>query len=443
MRHLVSILLSLALVAVGCSGSGSETAGTEGEQGGGGPSRPLVPEGPLDPALESNLDAIFSDPTFLSKGDLPGLGDADDIRVAWPLVDLSRFHQGPDTAFRVNEPLAELIGVTPDDDEIAWVVFSDQLLRWDIPAPPDYLEWKRTVFLTVDESWEPFFDPGADVDWREVTWGGVFRDGIEALTDPPTIPATEAGYLEGDEIIFGAEVDGEARAYPRRHMAVHELVNDTLGGREVALPFCTLCGSVIGYFVDDVAATGEPLEMRTSGLLLRSNKLMYDVPTESLFHQFLGRALTGPLGGTGVELNRFPVVTTTWGEWTAEHPDTTVLIEDAGTGRDYSESDIPDRGIETEGDEPVFPVGAVDDRLTPKARVFGVETPEGAAVAFPVDEAMAALRAGEQVEAFGVVVRLEAGGLVASAVNGPELIGHEAFWFAWSQFRPGTQLAEV
>jgi hypothetical protein len=39
----------------------------------------------------------------------------------------------------------------------------------------------------------------------------------------------------------------------------------------------------------------------------------------------------------------------------------------------------------------------------------------------------------------GVEVRSAAGGLRAFAGKA-ELVSHEAFWFAWSQFKPGTQV---
>lgn len=423
-------LLALALVAAACNSGDSGTDSL--------PPRPQVPDGPLDPTLEANIDEVFTDPTFLTAGDLPALGASGDVRVAWPLVDLARFHESPDTSFRVIEPLEELTGIEPAEDEIPWVVFSDALLAWDVPAPERYLDWKREVFLASDPSWEPFFDETAELDWRQVTWGGIFRDGIEALSDAPTMPGADAAYLDDGETVFGVVVEGEARAYPRRHMAVHELANDTVGGRRVTLPFCTLCGSVIGYFADEPPEGFDTFEMRTSGLLLRSNKLMYDVGTESLFHQFFGNAVTGPLFDEGSELTQFPVVTTTWGRWLEDHPDTTVLVEDAGTGRDY-EAGFLGRGEDEE--DPVFPVGEVDDRLPPKTRVFGVETPEGAAVAFVFEEAVDLLEAGEDVGTFGVELRLDAGGLAASmAGGGPELVGHEAFWFAWSQFRPDTKL---
>ena len=41
--------------------------------------------------------------------------------------------------------------------------------------------------------------------------------------------------------------NGEARAYPQRILAWHEMALDRLGGTELATVYCTLCGTVIPY----------------------------------------------------------------------------------------------------------------------------------------------------------------------------------------------------
>jgi hypothetical protein len=220
-------------------------------------------------------------------------------------------------------------------------------------------------------------------------------------------------------------------------LEVHELVDDTLGGRRVALTYCTLCATAIGYYLDRMPPGVSTLELRNSGLLKRSNKLMYDAATDSLLDQFLGTALTGPLLRAGVTLERFAVVTTTWGDWKLAHPDTGVVARDARPGKEYGPD--PLQGRDDGG--PIFPIGRRDGRLPVQEPVLGVVTPLGVTVAFPVTEAEAELKAGRPVAAGGVEVAVEGGGLVArQADGGPELVSHESFWFAWSQFRPGTLL---
>ena len=65
-------------------------------------------------------------------------------------------------------------------------------------------------------------------------------------------------------------------------------------------------------------------------MLYQSNKLMYDRTTNSVWNQFTGEPVVGPLASSGIRLDFFPSVLTTWEEWLAEHPDTTVLNIDTG-----------------------------------------------------------------------------------------------------------------
>ena len=239
-----------------------------------------------------------------------------------------------------------------------------------------------------------------------------------------------------DRLVFGVTVNGESRAYPRHIMEVHEMVNDELGGRRLAIPYCTLCGSAQAYFTDDVSGADEMPVLRTSGLLSRSNKVMFDLPTFSVFDTFSGEALSGPLRDAGVQLAQTSVVTSTWGDWKAAHPDTTIIAEDGGIGASYPLD--PLRGRDDDG--AIFPIGDVDPRLPAQEKVLGVVTDAGEALAFPVAAARAELDAGRPVSALGVTLVTDASGVRAIRMDGSEVVGHEAFWFAWSQVNPETLL---
>ncbi len=109
-------------------------------------------------------------------------------------------------------------------------------------------------------------------------------------------------------------------AYPVRVLAHHELANDEIAGVPVSMVYCTLCrsGLLFDRRVDD-----DVLDFQTSGLLVESNKIMVDLQTDTLWRHQTGVGLAGPL--EGVELEQYPVLTTSWGEWTAEHPNSEVL----------------------------------------------------------------------------------------------------------------------
>ena len=411
---------------------------------------PAVPDGVLSEGLKSALTVAFVDSVAKSswgRDQTAALVDvvaSEDPRVVWIIADLLRFANGP----QLNASLVDAASQLLDKDlrqQNGWGTVTDHLIAWDIPAPPGYLDYKRAIFTELVPGWERIFVDG-DIDWRLVSWGGVLIDDrpfgetdvpcncIPAADNPPVSSAAEATWLGEDAIVFGIEINGEARAYPRRIMEVREMVNDTLGGRDLGIPYCTLCGAAQAYFTDTLGEGIARPVLRTSGLLSRSNKVMYDVNTYSVFDTFLGKAVTGPLFEQGVELEQASVITTTWAEWKAAHPDTTVLVEALALGRDFDFRN----GRDANG--PIFPIGDVDPRLPVQEDIIGVVTPGGTPLAFQRSTAVAALLRGEPVVVSGVQLVLDGGGVRAVDQNGADLGSHQAFWFAWSQFYPGTDL---
>jgi len=415
------------------------------------PPAPDIPEGPLAPELADDLDLIFGDlGNTVDTAAIGRVGESGDPRAAWLLSDLLRFvHRGHvvDAAVAAFERLTGT--EVPVDPWASWLLITNWLIGWDLPAPPGYLHWKRLLFEFAEPGWAPFFaDEDADVDWRLISWGGVFVDGrpldavrfpcpegcIPALDGPAVTDAAGGDWYPDDRLVFGVVIGGEARAYPKHIMEFHELVNDTLGGRRVGVVYCTLCASAQAYLTDAVPPGFEPLELRTSGLLSRSNKVMFDFHTYSMFDTFTGRAISGSLQDAGLELEMISVRTSTWGDWKAAHPGTTIVARDGGINKVYA--DDPLQGRDDQG--PIFPVGAVDPRLPVQQMVLGVLAPDGTALAFPVQQAADELAAGRPVEMAGVRVTTDGAGLGAAALDGALLASHQAFWFAWSQFHPGT-----
>ena len=173
----------------------------------------------------------------------------------------------------------------------------------------------------IDPDFQLFLgdDKKHEIRIEEIVWGGVKKDGIPALTHPHLLAADDAGYLNDDDLVFGIAINGDARAYPLRILDWHEMLNDTIGGVDVSLAYCTLCGSGI-LFETRIPQFPEPLIFGSSGFLYRSNKLMYDTATNSLWNQFTGRPVVGPLTGSGIELKTRPVVITRWADWRRDNP---------------------------------------------------------------------------------------------------------------------------
>jgi len=130
-----------------------------------------------------------------------------------------------------------------------------------------------------------------------------------------------------------------------------------------------LCGALIVYQTD---FDGQHHELGTSGFLYRSNKLMYDHATESLWSTLQGEPVVGPLVGKKIQLNQRPVVTTTWGDWKNQHPNSTVLSLDTGYRRDYGEGAAYRDYFAT--DELMFELATQDTRLKNKDEVLVLRT---------------------------------------------------------------------
>lgn len=190
----------------------------------------------------------------------------------------------------------------------------------DLKPHEGYDRLRRYLFSSIDPRFDVFFDgaktrPGhMRIRLEEIVWGGVGAlDGIPSLDFPEMIPAVGAAYLKDDDLVFGVSINGDARAYPLRIMGWHEMFNDVIGGQPVALAYCTLCGSGI-LFDTSVEGQDQPFVFGSSGLLYRSNKLMYDQQTHSLWNQFTGEPVTGDLAFSGIRLKTLPVAITTWAD---------------------------------------------------------------------------------------------------------------------------------
>ena len=411
---------------------------------------PAVPTGPLSKELQAAVKVAFVDLVVDGRwGEaqtlaLVQVAQSKDPRLGWIVSDLMRFANGREMTRLLAGAASELMGKNFETRN-PWGDVTDHLIAWDIPAPPDYLTTKRAIFTNVVPGWDKIFVEG-DIDWRLVSWGGVLIDDraydttdkqcncIPAVDNPNVSSAADASWLKDDDIVFGIGLNDEYRAYPRRIMEVREMVNDTLGGRDLGIPYCTLCGSAQAYFTDQLPSGIERPVLRTSGLLIRSNKVMYDITSSSVFDTFLGTAVTGPLAEKKIKLKQASVVTTTWGTWKKAHPETTVMLENYALGRD------PDFRNGRDANGPIFPVGDVDPRLPVHEDIIGVITASGKPVAFQRSKAFLALKRGDKIAFENVRLKLDAGGIKAVDEDGSDLGSHQAFWFAWSQFHRQTAL---
>ncbi|QZX98976.1 DUF3179 domain-containing protein [Halobaculum rubrum] len=161
---------------------------------------------------------------------------------------------------------------------------------------------------------------------REATVsGGPDKDGIPSVDDPSFAPAGEVP-LADDEVVFGYAGEADVKAYTQRVLVWHEITNDTLDGTPVAVTYCPLTGTAMGFERGDTT-------LGVSGKLVNSNLVMYDRATDSRWPQVLATAVDGPREGD--QLREVGLTWTTWGRWREAHPDTEVLTEDTGYAKRY------------------------------------------------------------------------------------------------------------
>lgn len=174
---------------------------------------------------------------------------------------------------------------------------------------------------------------------------GMPKNGLPALVHPKVWTLAELDafsvrrrgrLLVPSDRVAGLVLGGQARAYPLRILAWHEVADDELGGEPIAVSYQPLCGSVVVF---GRRVGGETLTFANSGLVSNSSQLLYDRrggrATESLWSPLGLRAVAGPAAAHGVRLEPLPVVVTTWRHWRSAHPDTTVLAPDPALLDDY------------------------------------------------------------------------------------------------------------
>jgi thiol-disulfide isomerase/thioredoxin len=303
--------------------------------------------------------------------------------------------------------------------------------------------------------------------------GGPPKDGIPSIDNPKFISVEEAeAFLNDEDLVLGIEVNGEAKAYPRKILVWHEIVNDFVGEKPVAVTYCPLCFTGAAF---ERIISGDIVEFGVSGKLYNSDLVMYDRKTDSYWSQITGESIVGELAGS--KLERLPLDTLEWKDWKNLHPNTKVLSTDTGFSRNYGSD--PYTGYYSQ-DSIIFPVDNLDRRLHLKTIVYGIVI-DGAAKAYPEEEVEEiglindvignipvlviydqdsnVVRAFERTfENSTLEFKIEEGELIelssetkwsfrgeglSEIYEGSdlkEIIAPPHFWFAWAAFYPDTEL---
>jgi hypothetical protein len=276
---------------------------------------------------------------------------------------------------------------------------------------------------------------------------GFPKDGVPAMVEPNVFSRSQmedfnqelrrshrGKFLVGSDRVAGVSLGGQARAYPLSILSWHEVVNDTLAGRPIAVTYNPLCDSAAVF---DRHVAGAVKQFGVSGLLYDSNLLMYDrqstAAQESLWSQLQFRAVAGPAAVAAQELDVLPVAVLSWTQWQSEHADTTVLAPDVARMELYGHSYAPYFG----SDKLKFPVSPLPPGDTPlKTPLIAVRV-AGRWHALPVAEIAArAGTPGSWTDTFdGAQVTFRGQDEPKSAWLAEDADGQTpvvyAFWFAW------------
>ncbi|UCG22981.1 MAG: DUF3179 domain-containing protein [Chloroflexota bacterium] len=419
--------------------------------------------------------------------------EAGDERFVAVLLELMRARQIGIVRGDYDEIIATMEELSGQDFGADWPAWIEWYGGANLEPPPGFTGWKGQLLSRIDPGFADFLrdDFPSRIRAEEILWGGVPIDGIPPLENAPMIPGAEADYLLDEEPVFGLLVNDEARAYPLRIVDNHEMANDVIGGVPVSIAYCTLCGAAIAY--DGRRPGDETITFGTSGFLYRSNKLMYDRPTRTLWNQLTGEPVLGELADSDIKLDILPIVLTEWADWFDRHPDTLVLDRETGVyPAEFYEPGVL-YGEYFAAEETMFPVWQRSDQLADKdfiyalhldgvPKAYDVKTLAGKGlVNDTVGETPVVLVAGDVITVNGLHRRagpvtytnggevraydrgdetfspgpepgilLDAAGgpwqITEEALLGPDgqtaprLSGHLAYWFGWYAFFPETEL---
>lgn len=401
---------------------------------------------------------------------IAAMGASGDARFVAPLIDMRWLDLGWDQA--IEDALLAITGARLDDPH-AWYQFEH-----DGPITPGYAAWKAGLLaLTATEATSSGFVEllGSFEDaavLRQLVWTGVQPNGRPPLDAPGVVHRQAASYLGAGDVVYGLVVEGEARAYPRRIVAWHGAVNDVIGETPVLLSHCLPCGGAVAF---DRTVEGDALTFGNAGLALLGRTLLFEEGSLALWDAFAG----APLGtGERAHLEALPLVTTTWGAWSAAHPETGVLSIDTGHDRDYTagaavaleaalttplypappagtsrDAKEPVLGIEVGGTRRAYPVadiearGVVHDLVAGRALVLLSEGPGQGVRVYASGDALFDRVVSED----GVLVAVDTTGerwfvqerALVSTLDGrerPRVVARQGYWFVWSGIHPDTSV---
>ena len=135
-----------------------------------------------------------------------------------------------------------------------------------------------------------------------------------AIHQPEFVAASEATFLQDDDILLGVASGKVAKAFPAADLSQHGAVFDQLPDGPISVTWCGVCNTGLVFRAE---VKGRTLHFQYDRMV-GANEVQKDLETGTSWQQATGEAIDGPLKGTRLKL--YPVVRTTWAEWRKRYP---------------------------------------------------------------------------------------------------------------------------
>jgi hypothetical protein len=163
-------------------------------------------------------------------------------------------------------------------------------------------------------------------------WFSHFFANAETMFPEPKVKQFELASkhaANGEQLVLGVAINGEAKAYPWTYVAHHHKIQDTIGGQPVLITYCTMCRTARVY---DPRIGSKALKFRLVGAR-HYNAVFEDDSTKSWWYQGSGTAATGDLKGQQLAL--VPYRQASLASWLIEHPRSLLFMPSPEAGKGY------------------------------------------------------------------------------------------------------------
>lgn len=394
---------------------------------------------------------------------------------SWVLAESNFPYLGTDTA-KANLPLDQILSAGPPPQGVPALGFSGNSTGQIPPtAAPRFIPVGEARWLSPEEPVIVY--GGRAYPLQVLLWHEIVNQSLEEPVAVTFCPLSDSALVFDRRVpLSNAQREAVLKLNPKAKIAPLD------AGFRAAYKLQT---------GQEAPPWGLEVTFGTSGMLYNSNTLMFDSATGSIFPQISGEGGVGTLAGA--RLLRYPAQVVSFAEFVRAYPGGLVLSRETGFTRPYEQN--PYLGYDRMDTPPFLDLGARDNRLPPKERVVALEL-IAEPVVYPFStlaekrvindtvggielvvwwtpETRSALDASpiaksRDIGAVGVFKRSLEGrtlnfvwdgrgwvdqesgsrwNLLGQAVEGPlkgkrlAAVPYEnALWFAWSAFRPNTQI---